>query len=85
MAGLLPPVPQKLINVRVEKRLPFEERPAIGEAVAQVEKELGGRGRVLLRYSGTEALCRVMVEGEHEDRVRTYAEDLAQVVERELR
>lgn len=53
--------------------------------MAQVEKELGGRGRVLLRYSGTEALCRVMVEGEHEDRVRTYAEDLAQVVERELR
>lgn len=85
LAGLLTPFPQKLINVRVEKRLPFEERPAIGEAVAQVEKELGGRGRVLLRYSGTEALCRVMVEGEHEDRVRTYAEDLAQVVERELR
>lgn len=85
LAGLLTPFPQKLINVRVEKRLPFEERPAIGEAVAQVEKELGGRGRVLLRYSGTEALCRVMVEGEHEDRVRTYAEGLAQVVERELR
>ena len=85
LAGLLKPFPQKLINVRVEKRLPFEERPAIGQAVAQVEKELAGRGRVLLRYSGTEALCRVMVEGEHEDRVRAYAEDLAQVVERELR
>ena len=85
LAGLLTPFPQKLINVRVEKRLPFEERPAIGEAVAQVEKELGGRGRVLLRYSGTEALCRVMVEGENADKVRQYAEDLAQVVASELR
>ena len=85
LAGLLTPFPQKLITVRVEKRLPFEERPAMGEAVAQVEKELGGRGRVLLRYSGTEALCRVMVEGENADKVRQYAEDLAQVVASELR
>ena len=60
LAGRLKPFPQKLINVRVEKRLPFEERPAIGEAVAKVEAELAGRGRVLLRYSGTESLCRVM-------------------------
>ena len=85
LAGLLTPLPQTLINVRVEKRLPFEERPAIGAAVAQVEQDLAGRGRVLLRYSGTEALCRVMVEGEHPDKVRQYAQDLAAVVERELR
>ncbi len=85
LAGLLTPFPQKLVNVRVEKRLPFEERPAIGEAVAKVEKELAGRGRVLLRYSGTEALCRIMVEGEDEDKVRAFAADLADVVARELR
>ena len=85
LAGRLQPFPQKLINVRVEKRLPFEERPAIGEAVAKVEAELAGRGRVLLRYSGTESLCRVMVEGENPDKVKTFAEDLAVVVERELR
>lgn len=82
---MLTPFPQKLVNVRVEKRLPFEERPAIGKAVAGVEKELAGRGRVLLRYSGTEALCRVMVEGEDADKVQAYAEDLAGVVARELR
>ena len=85
LAGLLTPFPQKLVNVRVEKRLPFEERPGIGEAVARVEKELAGRGRVLLRYSGTEALCRIMVEGEDEDKVKVYAADLAEVVARELR
>ena len=85
LAGRLKPFPQKLINVRVEKRLPFEERPAIGEAVAKVEAELAGRGRVLLRYSGTESLCRVMVEGENPEKVKTFAEDLAVVVERELR
>ena len=78
-------IPQKLINVRVEKKLPFEERPAIGKAVADVEKALAGRGRVLLRYSGTEALCRVMVEAEDEDKVVRYARDLADVVSRELR
>ena len=85
LAGRLQPFPQKLINVRVEKRLPFEERPAIGEAVAKVEADLAGRGRVLLRYSGTESLCRVMVEGENPSKVKAYAEDLAVVVERELR
>ncbi|MDE7371015.1 MAG: phosphoglucosamine mutase [Desulfovibrio sp.] len=85
LAGLLTPFPQCLVNVHVERRLPFEERPAIAEAVAKVEAELGGRGRVLLRYSGTEALCRVMVEGENADRVRQYAHDLAELVQRELR
>ncbi|MBD5417592.1 MAG: phosphoglucosamine mutase [Desulfovibrio sp.] len=85
LAGLLTPFPQCLVNVHVERRLPFEERPAIAEAVAKVEAELAGRGRVLLRYSGTEALCRVMVEGENADRVRQYAHDLAEIVQRELR
>ena len=85
LAGLLTPFPQCLVNVHVEKRLPFEERPAIAEAVARVEADLAGRGRVLLRYSGTEALCRVMVEGENADKVREYAHDLAEVVQRELR
>ena len=56
-----------------------------GKAVADVEKALAGRGRVLLRYSGTEALCRVMVEAEDEDKVVRYARDLADVVSRELR
>lgn len=85
LAGLLVPFPQKLVNVRVEKRLPFEERPAIGEAVAKIEAALAGRGRVLMRYSGTEALCRIMVEGEDEEKVKAYAQELAEIASRELR
>ena len=85
LAGLLTLFPQKLVNVQVQKRLPFEERPAIGEAVQKIEEALGSRGRVLLRYSGTEPLCRIMVEGENENLVTQYADDLADVVARELR
>lgn len=84
LAGLITPFPQKLINVRVEKRIPFEQKPAIGEAVAKIEQELQGHGRVLLRYSGTESLCRVMVEGENPEKVKTYAQELAEVIKREL-
>lgn len=85
LAGLVTPFPQKLVNVRVERRPPLEECAAIMEAVRKVEDELGDRGRVLLRYSGTESLCRVMVEGENLELVKRYAHDLAEVVEKELR
>lgn len=85
LAGLLTPFPQTLINVAVEKKLPLEQRPAIGAAVAGIEEAMQGRGRVLLRYSGTESLCRVMVEGEDSTKVRQYAQELADVVQRELR
>ena len=85
ISHLLTLFPQKLVNVHVEKKLPFEERPAIGEAVKKVEAELGDRGRVLLRYSGTESLCRIMVECEDENKVSECANELADVVARELR
>ncbi|MBR4741831.1 MAG: phosphoglucosamine mutase, partial [Desulfovibrio sp.] len=85
LAGLIHPFPQKQVNVQIEKRLPFEERPAIGEEIARIERDLAGMGRVLLRYSGTEPLCRIMVEGEHDSKVAQYAEELAAVVVRELR
>ena len=85
LANLITPFPQTLINVRVEKRLPLTERPAIMEAKRKIEEELGERGRVLLRYSGTEMLCRVMVEGENESRVKQYANDLAEIVRNDLK
>ncbi len=84
LANLLSPFPQELLNVRVKNKRPFEEVPAIGEAVKRVEDELQNRGRVLLRYSGTEALCRVMVEGEDITKVRNYAELLAETVQTAL-
>ena len=85
LAGLLTPFPQALINVKVEKKIPFEKRPEIGKIVKKIEKELGEKGRVLLRYSGTESLCRIMVEGENANKVKAYANNLAEVVSKELR
>lgn len=84
VGGLLRLFPQKLLNVRVEKKVPFEEKPVIGETVAKIEKALGSRGRVVLRYSGTEALCRVMVEAEKPELVDRYTKELADLVRREL-
>jgi phosphoglucosamine mutase len=76
--------PQVLVNVRVPEKRPLESLPGVTAAVARVEKELDGRGRVLIRYSGTEPKARVMVEGEDEVRVREYAEGLARELRRAL-
>jgi len=73
--------PQVLINVRFAGGdVDPLEHPAVKEACAKVTDEMAGRGRVLLRKSGTEPLVRVMVEGDEESRVRAYAEQLAKVV-----
>lgn len=85
LAHLLEPYPQILINVEVEHKLPFDQVPELAQAVAQAEAELGGRGRVLLRYSGTESKARVMVEGQDETQVHAIAEALAGVVRHALR
>lgn len=84
LAGLLELYPQVLINVPVKAKKPIEECKAISKAAAEAEKALKGRGRILLRYSGTEALLRVMLEGENEDKVRSLAETLAEAVQAEL-
>jgi phosphoglucosamine mutase len=76
--------PQVLINFRVAEKRPLESLPTLQEAVAKVEKALDGRGRVLIRYSGTEPKARVMVEGEDEARVREYADEIANELKRAL-
>ncbi|MFJ2289759.1 phosphoglucosamine mutase [Pseudomonas iridis] len=72
--------PQVLINVRFGGGESPLEHPAVKEASARVTQAMAGRGRVLLRKSGTEPLVRVMVEGEDEALVRGYAEELAKLV-----
>ena len=74
--------PQTMINVRVAKKKDVSQIADIQSAVKVAEKELNGRGRVLLRASGTEPVIRVMVEGENADEVKKYAEQLAVVVEK---
>ncbi len=72
--------PQKLINVDVKSKPPLESVASITEAIATVEAELRGEGRVLVRYSGTQRMCRVMVEGPTEEITERYAAALAEVV-----
>ncbi|VAW82728.1 Phosphoglucosamine mutase [hydrothermal vent metagenome] len=72
--------PQKLINVPVTDRIDLEKNSCISAGMKNLEAELGDGGRVLLRYSGTEPLVRVMVEGQKEDQVNRLAGQLAQVV-----
>jgi phosphoglucosamine mutase len=76
--------PQILINVSVSEKRPIEEIPSVCRVVQRVEKDLDGRGRVLIRYSGTEPKVRVMVEGEDESRVAEYANEIAESIRRAL-
>jgi phosphoglucosamine mutase len=85
LATLLSPYPQKLVNVPVARKVPFKDAPAIEKATAECERLLAGRGRVLLRYSGTESLARVMVEAEDESLVERLCQSLAEAVADALR
>ena len=73
-------LPQVLVNVKLASKFDFLSAPTVREAVARAETELAGRGRVLLRASGTEPVVRVMVEGEDRDHVKRQAEAIAAAV-----
>jgi phosphoglucosamine mutase len=76
--------PQVLVNVRVRERKAFDELPAVQRLAREIEEQMGSRGRLLLRYSGTESLARVMIEGESESDVKSKANALAEVIRAEL-
>lgn len=76
--------PQTLINVTVQVKPDITEIPEIVRVVEMVEQRLGDEGRVLVRYSGTEPVCRVMVEGRQEQEIKDYASQIADVIRREL-
>lgn len=76
--------PQKLINVTVTDKPPLEEVESLQKAIADAEKELGDQGRVLIRYSGTQSMCRVMVEGPTTAVTDSLASSLATSVKRAL-
>ena len=76
--------PQTLVNVRVREKRSFDELPAVQHLAREVEKKLGDRGRLLLRYSGTEPLARIMIEGENEAEVQAHASALAAAIRAEL-
>jgi phosphoglucosamine mutase len=76
--------PQVLVNVPVRQRRDLESLPALQKVIAHVSRQLGKRGRVLVRYSGTEALVRVMVEGEQLKQVQGFVEEIAATVREQL-
>jgi phosphoglucosamine mutase len=76
--------PQIMINVRLAKKVDISNNTAINSAVADAEKKLAGRGRVLLRPSGTEPLIRVMAEGDDQALVEQQVQDIAKVVEQQV-
>ena len=76
--------PQKLVNVVVARKPPLDSIPAIAAKVAAIERELGSEGRLLLRYSGTEPKCRVMIEAKELAICERLCGELAELVVREL-
>ena len=72
------PFPQVIVNVPVAEKKPIESLPELNRTVKRIEDEMNGRGRVLIRYSGTEKKARIMVEGEDETQVNAYANELAE-------
>ncbi len=84
LAKIMKVFPQALINVTVQSRPDIETVPAITSVIHDVESKLGNRGRVLVRYSGTQNMCRVMVEGPSQEETGSYCRKIADVVERQL-
>jgi phosphoglucosamine mutase len=84
LSTLMTVFPQVLVNVPVQNKPDISEVPKIVKAIKIAERELGDSGRVLVRYSGTEPVCRVMVEGERQEAAELYAGQIARVIEKEL-
>jgi phosphoglucosamine mutase len=84
LVGDLKVFPQKIQNVRVREKIPFAQVPGVQAAIEAAERELGGNGRVVVRYSGTEALARVMVEAESEERMLALTAGIAGEIQKRL-
>jgi phosphoglucosamine mutase len=84
LARLMTRYPQVLLNFAVARKVPLDSLPPVMAAIAKVERALGQDGRVLVRYSGTEAKARVMIEGVDEPSIRMYAEDIAECLRTSL-
>jgi phosphoglucosamine mutase len=84
LAALVKRYPQACLNVKVGSKPPLEDLKSVTEAIREVEKNLVDTGRVLVRYSGTENICRVMVEGPKLKQVQQMAKFIASAVQSEI-
>ena len=80
LASVMRPLPQILVNVRVRQRLPLQQLPDVQRLIEDVERRLSDTGRVLIRYSGTEPLMRIMLEGQDQDEITGMANQIAELV-----
>ena len=80
LASCMTKFPQVLVNVPVKEKRAFDTIPGLGDRVTDLEAEMNGAGRIVLRYSGTESLARIMVEGEEQGRVERIAAELAEMI-----
>ena len=85
LAAVMSTLPQVLVNVTVERRRELDSIPVIGQAIADAEKKLAGKGRILVRFSGTQALCRVMIEGPSQKEITAMANELAEVIKKNMK
>jgi phosphoglucosamine mutase len=84
LGNIMTVFPQVLINVNVKRKPDIQSIPEVVDVIKSVENTLGEEGRVLVRYSGTQPLCRVMVEGPCQDETRRYCQQIAGVIQRAL-
>ncbi len=84
LARMVTVYPQILVNVKVKTKPEITSIPEIVEIIEKTEKELDDNGRVLVRYSGTEQICRIMVEGPDEETTKIYCKNISKVVKKLL-
>ena len=84
MCGWIKKYPQVLINEKVLEKIPLEKLPQTTKLIKQIEKKLGDNGRILVRYSGTEKLLRVMLEGQDKKEIKKIAQDVINVAKKEI-
>lgn len=80
LAKIMSKFPQVLVNIKVKEKRDLDSIEEVKRAIRQAERTLKGKGRILVRYSGTELKARVMVEGENEDRIKKIAQHIADVI-----
>ena len=84
LAKVMEPLPQVLYNVEIKEKRELSEFPEIKKRTKEIEKALDNSGRILIRYSGTEPLLRIMIEGEDEKKLHRFAQDLVELVKKYL-
>lgn len=84
LASVMKSYPQTLVNVKVREKKAFEKMGKVKDKIGEIEKKLGSAGRVLVRYSGTENLARVMIEGKNQGEIEGYAQEIAEEIRKDI-